>query len=128
MDCAILFDGLCLLRKDCFGIDSSHAEEGDDPHPKDSAGAAGEDSAACADYVAGADLRRDGCCKRLERAQTALLLSAVQADLAEHAAHTLAEAAHLNEPRLYTEEYTDADKQDHQYVIRKIEVDFLNNA
>ena len=128
MDCAVLFDGLCLLCKNSLGIDSRHAEECDDPHPEDRAGATGEDSAACADYIAGADLRRDGCRKCLERTQSALLLPAVQADLAEHAAHTLTEAAHLHEPRLYTEEYTGADKQDHQYVIRKIEVDFLNNA
>jgi len=48
--------------------------------------------------------------------------------IAQHAAHTFTEASHLHEPRLYTEEYTGADKQDHQYVIRKIEVNFLNNA
>ena len=128
MDCAVSFDGLCLLCKDCLGIDSRHAEECDDPHPEDRAGAAGEDCTARADYIAGADLRRNGCSERLERAESALLLPAVQAYLAEHAAHTLAKAAHLHEPRLYTEEYTGADKQDHQYVIRKIEVNFLNNA
>ncbi len=61
VDCAVSFDGLCLLCKDCLGIDSRHAEECDDPHPEDRAGAAGKDSAACADYVSGADLRRNGC-------------------------------------------------------------------
>ena len=38
-----------------LGIDRRHAEERDDPHPEDCAGAADEDRAAGADDVAGAD-------------------------------------------------------------------------
>ena len=80
-----------------LGINGGHAEEGDDPHPEDGAGAAGEDGAGGADDVAGAHLGGDGGGQRLKGAHAAVVLLAVEGQVAEHLAHALAEAADLDE-------------------------------
>ena len=57
---------------------TSHAEEGNDPHPEDGAGTAGEDGAARADDVAGTTLGRNGGGPGLEGAHAGLVLLAVE--------------------------------------------------
>ena len=49
-----------------LGVDGGHAEECNDPHPEDGAGAAGQDCAGCADDVAGTDLGGNGSGQCLE--------------------------------------------------------------
>ena len=116
-DRAVGLDHACLLREHRLGIDRRHAEERDDPHPEDCAGAADEDRAAGADDVAGADLRRDGRRQRLERTHAGFVLLAVEAELTEEAPPALAEAAHLHELRADGEIQTRAEEQDDQHIV-----------
>ena len=67
-----------------FGIDGGHAEEGDDPHPEDGAGAAGQNSAGGAYDVAGAYLSGNGGGQCLKGAHAAVMLFAVEGQIAEH--------------------------------------------
>ena len=123
---AVLVYHTGLLGQHGLSIDGSHAEEGDDPHPEDGARAADQDRAACADDVAGAYLRCDGRCQRLEGAQAALLLFAEQGEVAEHAAHAFAEAADLHELCADREIQAASHQQDDEDVIGEVEVDGLH--
>ena len=122
-DGAVGIDDTGLLGQRGFGVDGSHAEEGDDPHPEDGAGAAGQDSAGSAHDVAGTHLSGDGGGQRLEGAHTGVVLVALQLQVAEHLAHTLAEAAHLHEAGLDGVPQTYADQQKHQNVVAQVFVD-----
>ena len=81
-------------------INGGHAEEGDDPHPENRAGAAGQDGAGSAYNVAGTHLSGDSGGQRLKRTHAAVMLLAVQRQVAEHLPHSLAEAADLDKPGL----------------------------
>ena len=59
--------GFKFLRKCGLGKDRCHAKKSADPHPKDSAGAAGNHSCGRACDIAGTDLRSDGGRQRLKR-------------------------------------------------------------
>ena len=67
-----------LLGKNGFGINGSHAEEGDDPHPENGARPAGHDGAAGAHDVAGAHLGGDSGGQRLKGAHTPGLPAALE--------------------------------------------------
>ena len=125
VDAAVRIDYTGLLRQHRFRIDGSHAEEGDDPHPEDGAGTADEDSAAGADDITGTYLRGNGRGQCLEGGKAALLLSAMEIDVAEYPAHTLAKAAHLHKAGTDGEIKTRAHQQDDEDIIREIAVDFL---
>ena len=99
-----VLDDTGLLGQNCLSVDGGHAQEGDDPHPEDSAGAAGEDSAGSADDVAGTDLSGDGGGQSLEGTHALLLLAAAEGQVTENLLHTLAEATNLNEFCSYSEE------------------------
>ena len=117
-----------LLSQNSLSVDGSHAQEGDDPHPEDSTGAAGQDSTGSTDDVAGTDLSCNSSGQSLERGHTAFMLLAVQSQLAEHIAHTFAEAAHLNELGLEGEPQAGAHQQEHQNVVRQVGVQSLNHG
>ena len=106
-----------LLCQNSLGIDGSHSEEGDYPHPKDCAGSAYENCAAGTDNVTGTDLRRDCSGQCLERAHAALVLIALEADVSEHLAPRFAEAADLNKSGLYREPESAAHKQEYKHVV-----------
>ena len=125
MDAAIRIDHTGLLRQHRFRIDGSHAEESDDPHPEDGAGPADEDSATGADDITGTYLRGNGRGQRLEGGKAALLLSAMEIDVAEYPAHPLAKAAHLHKAGTDGEIKARAHQQDDEDIIREIAVDFL---
>ena len=110
MDGAVGVDAAGFLGEHGLGIVGGHAQERDGPHPEDGAGSADQDGAAGADDVAGSDLRGDGGCERLERAHAALMLAAVEREIAEDALQAFAEAAYLHEARFDGEEKTGADK------------------
>lgn len=100
-----------------FSIDGGHAEEGNDPHPEDGAGAAGQNSAGCAYDVAGAHLGGNGSGQCLEGAHAAVMLFAVEGQIAEHSAHTLTEAADLNKAGLDAVPQADSHQQKDQNVV-----------
>ena len=106
-----------LLSQDGLGVVGGHAQDGDEPHPEDGARAAHEDGTAGTHDVAGAHLGGNGGGKRLEGAHAALMLLAVEGEIAEHAAHTLAEAAELHTAGADGEEKARADEQHDEHVI-----------
>ena len=55
------------LGKDSFGINGCHSEKCNNPHPEYCTGSSYKYRSAGADYVACSDLRRNRCCKCLER-------------------------------------------------------------
>ena len=114
---AFLVDDLRLLRENGLGVVRRHAEQRDDPHPEDRARAADEDRTACADDVAGADLRGNGRCERLERAHGAAAVTARERKLSEHLLPALAEAAELHAARADGEEQARADEQNQQDIV-----------
>ena len=116
-DAAVRVHYAGLLRQHGFRVNGRHAEECDDPHPEDRAGAADQNRAARADDVARANLRGDGGGQRLKGAETALLLSAVHVQIAEYLAHAFAEAANLHKARPDGEIQSGADQQNDQNVI-----------
>ena len=111
MDCAVRVDDFGLLGERRLGVIGGHAEQRDNPHPEDCAGAADEDSTASADDVSGADLRGDCGGKRLERAHVTAVIAARERKAAEHLL-SLAEAAELHAPRADGEVQARADEQD----------------
>ena len=123
LDRAVLFDDAGLLGEGGFRVDRGHAEEGDEPHPEDGAGAAGQDRAGRADDVARTDLGGDGGGERLERAHAAVMLLAAQRQVAEHAVPALFEAADLYEAGLDRVPEAHADEQEHEDVVAEIGVD-----
>ena len=123
LDVAVLFDDAGLLGERRFRVDRGHAEKGDDPHPEDGAGAAGQDRAGRADDVARTDLSGDGGGERLERAHAAVMLLAAQRQVAEHAVPALLEAADLNEAGLDGVPQADADEEKYENVVAEIGVD-----
>ena len=123
LDIAVSADDAGLLRQRRLRIDGRHAEEGNDPHPEDSAGAAGEDGAGGAHDIAGAHLRGDGGGQRLEGGHAALLGAAAEVHLAEELLHTLAEAAHLHEPGLDGVPQANAHQQEDEDVVAEVLVD-----
>ena len=125
MDAAVRIGYTGLLRQHRFRIDGSHAEESDDPHPEDGAGAADENCAAGADDITGTYLRGNGRGQRLEGRKAAVLPSAMEIDAAEHPPHTLAKAAHLHKAGTDGEIKARAHQQDDEDIIREIAVDFL---
>lgn len=106
-----------------FSIDGGHAEEGNDPHPEDGAGAAGQNSTGCAYDVAGAHLSGNGGGQCLKGAHAAVMLFAVEGQIAEDSAHTLAEAADLNEAGLDAVPQADSHQQKDQNVVGQVRVD-----
>ena len=92
-------------------LNGGHTEESDDPHPEDGAGAAGQNSAGCAYDVAGAHLGGNGSGQCLEGAHAAVMLFAVEGQVAEHSAHTLTEAADLNKAGLDAVPQADSHQQ-----------------
>ena len=106
-----------------FSIDGGHAEEGDDPHPEDGAGAAGQNSAGGAYDVAGAYLGGNGGGQCLKGAHAAVMLLAVEGQIAEHSAHTLTEAADLNKAGLDAVPQADSHQQKDQNVVGQVRVD-----
>ena len=106
-----------------FSVDGGHAEEGDDPHPEDGAGAAGQDGTGCAYDVAGAHLSGNGGGQRLKGAHAAVMLFAVEGQIAEDSAHTLTEAADLNEAGLDAVPQADSHQQKDQNVVGQVRVD-----
>jgi len=115
-----------LLRQHGFRVYRRHAEEGYYPHPEYRAGATGEYRAGGAHDVARADLGGDSRGEGLEGAHAALMLFAVELEVAEYLLHALAEAAHLHEVGLYGVPEAYADKKYHQNIVRKIAVHCLN--
>ena len=109
--CAIGIDSTGLLRKDGFCVVGRHSKEGNEPHPENSARAADEDGAACADDITRADLRSNGGGQRLERAHAAFLLAAFEGERAEKPSHAFAEAANLHEARANGEKQTRTDQE-----------------
>ncbi len=120
VDRAVLVDLPGGQRERRLGINGGHAEKGDDPHPEDGAGAAGQYSAGRADDVAGADLRGDGGGERLKGAHAAFMLLAAEREIAEHAAHPLAEAAHLHKARADRVPEPDGDEKKDENIVGKV--------
>ena len=106
-----------LLSENSFGVDGSHTEESDDPHPEDSTGAANEDRTAGTDDITGTDLCGDCGGESLERAHTTLGGAAAERDITEHFAHAFAEAADLHEAGFYRVDETDTDQKDNQNIV-----------
>ena len=123
VDGAVLVHPAGLDGQGGLSIDGSHAEEGDDPHPEDGAGTAGEDGAGGTHDVAGSHLGGNGGGQGLEGGHAAGLLAAVERQVAEHLAHTLAEEADLYKAGADGVPQTHADEQEHQDVIGQILVD-----
>ena len=128
LDVAVLFDDAGLLGERRFRVDRGHAEEGDDPHPEDGAGAAGQDRAGRADDVARTDLSGDGGGERLEGAHAAVMLLAAQRQVAEHAVPALFEAAQLYEAGLDGVPKAHAEQQEHENVVAQVGVDVAYNG
>ena len=128
LDVAVRLNDTGLLGQGGFGIDGGHAEEGDDPHPEDSAGAAGQDRAGRADDVARADLSGDGGGERLERAHAAVMLLAAKRQVAEHTVPALFEAADLHEAGLDGVPKAHAEQQEHKNVVAEVFVDLGYNG
>ena len=125
MDAAVSIHHAGLLRQHRLGIDGRHAEEGNDPHPENRTGTADEDRTAGAHDITGAYLRGNSRGQCLEGGKAAMLLSAMEIDVAEYPAHTLAKAAHLHKAGTDGEIKTRAHQQDDEDIIREIAVDFL---
>ena len=61
-----------------FGIVCHHSEEGNDPHPEDRTGAAGDDGRRYAGDIAGADRRRKRGAETLELGDGFIFLSGMR--------------------------------------------------
>ena len=116
-----------LLRQDRLRIDCGHAEDGDNPHPEDCAGAARKDCSGGADDISRANLRRHGRAKGLEGADAAVMAFPVQGDLANHLLEVLpVEEMALNQLCPDCEIYARAYQKNHQDIVRQIAVDSLD--
>ena len=123
---AIFAHNTSLLRQDGFGVDGGHAEESDDPHPEQDARATHQDGAAGADDVAGTYLGGHSGGQCLEGADAAGLLAAPQGEAAEHPAHPLTQAAHLDKAGADAVVEAAAHQHDDQDVVRQIGVGRLH--
>ena len=123
MEVALLVGNAGLNGQGGLRVDGSHAEEGDDPHPEDGAGAAGQDRARSAHDVAGAHLGGNGGGQGLEGAHAPLLPSAPQRQIAEDLLHTLAEAAYLNKAGANGIKESHTDEQEDQDIAGQVGVD-----
>ena len=83
-----------------LGIDGSHTEEGNDPHPENGPRAAGQDGAGCAHNVARAHLGGDGGSQRLEGTHSMLLPSAPKGQIAKYLFHALPKSSGPVQPVL----------------------------
>ena len=117
VDRAVFIDLPGGQRERRLGVNGRHAEKGDDPHPENRAGAAGQNRAGRADDVAGADLRGNSGGERLKGAHAARVLLAAERKIAEHAAHTLAEAAHLHKARADRVPQPDGDEKKDENIV-----------
>ena len=116
-----------LLRQHRFAVNRRHAEERDEPHPENCAGAADETRAAGADNIPRADLRRNGGRQRLKGGKPAFVAFSVQGEVAEGQPHALPEAAHLYKAGAHGIEYAGADEQNDENIVRKTGVQDLHN-
>ena len=123
LDIAVRLNDTGLLGQGSLGIDSGHAEEGDDPHPEDSAGAAGEDSAGGTHDVAGAHLGGDGGGQRLEGGHAAFLGAAAEVHLTEKLFHALAEATDLDKAGLDRVPQAHTHQQEDEDIVAEVLVD-----
>ena len=117
MDGTVLVNYAGLLGQGGLRVDGGHAEEGDEPHPKDGPGAAGEDGAGSAHNVSGTHLSGNGGGQSLEGGHAAFLGAALEAQAAKGFLHGLAEAAHLHEAGADGVPQSHADEQEHQDVV-----------
>ena len=115
-----------LLGQNGFGIDGGHAKEGDDPHPEDGAGTAGQDGAAGTHDVPCADLRGASRGERLEGTHATALFATVQAEFAEDVVQILAETANLHKIGADGEKQASDNEKRNQDVVRQIVVDSLD--
>ena len=113
------------MGKYCFRVNCRHAEEGDDPHPEDCAGASGQDCAGCADYVAGTYLRCDGGREGLERTHALFVFFAIEGEVSEDTPHAFSETADLNESGLEAVPETHKQQKEDQDIVRQIGIDCL---
>ncbi len=125
---SVFVDYFCILSQNGFCVDGCHAEESDDPHPEDCAGATNQNSTAGTDDVSGTDLSCNSSCQRLKGTDAAFMLAAVKGKVAEHAAHTFPKAAHLNKAGANREEKSTCNQHDDQNVVRQIAVNCLHNV
>ena len=116
-----------LLGQNSFGVDGRHAEEGDDPHPENGSGAAGQNRAGRADDVAGTDLGCNGCRKCLEGTHAFFMFFAVEGKISEDIPQSFAEAPDLNKTCPDRVPQSDQQQQDDQYIVRQIGIDCLND-
>ena len=123
MDGAVALHDAGLLGQRGFGVDGGHTEEGNDPHPENGAGAAGEDGTRGTDDVAGTHLCGDGGGEGLEGTHAAVLFGAAEGQVAKHALHTLAEAADLHKVGLNGEPQTDGHQQENEDVAGEVFVE-----
>ena len=117
VDGAVLVNYAGLLGQGGLRVDGGHAEEGDEPHPKDGSGAAGEDGAGSAHDVSGTHLSGNGGGQSLEGGHAAFLGAALEAQAAKGFLHGLTEAAHLHEAGTDGVPQAHADEQEHQDVV-----------
>ena len=117
-----------LDGKGGFGIDGGHAEEGDEPHPENRAGAAGENRTGRAHNVAGAHLGGNSGGQGLEGTHALLVPPAPEGEVAEGLFHTLAEAADLDKAGADGIPQANADEEEHQDVVGEVLVDFCHNG
>ena len=110
-----------------FCVDGGHAQESDDPHPEDGAGAADQDSAGSTYDVAGTYLCGDGRGQSLEGAHAAALLTALEGQIAEDVFHAFAKAANLDELGLDGEPEAAGNEENDEDVVRQIRIDRLHN-
>ncbi|MNY03382.1 hypothetical protein D3C86_1359960 [compost metagenome] len=113
---------LVQLRQRALEVAGGHAEQGNQPHPEDRAGAAEHDRYRHASDVAGADAAGDAEHQRLERAELAFLALGGAGEDLEH----VAEVAQLHHGRTQSEEQADTDQGDDEdlapeQVVEKIE-------
>ena len=123
-----VFVGFLILKGEHgFGIVGGHAEEGAEPHPEDSAGAAGGDGGSRTGDVASAHLSGNGGGEGLEGAHAGLIGAfAMQGCVAEEALEGVAELANLDEAQAEGVENTGAAEEEEkepapQYVIDGID-------
>ena len=128
LDVAVWLHDAGLLRQRGLGVDGGHAEEGDDPHPEDGAGAAGEDRTGGTYDVAGAYLRGDGSGQGLKRGHTAFLCAAAEVQLTEKLPHALPEAAYLHKAGADGVPQANAHQQEDENVAAEVLIDLGNNG
>ena len=112
-----------------------HTEKGDDPHPEDRTGAAGDDRAGNADDVTRADGSRQGCTKRLELTDGFILRMSQHFFIAEDRSdgifHPMSDMGHLKKLCDERDQHANGRQQDQcrpspDDVIHKV-VDVCNN-